>query len=159
MATDQTRTRLTEGLTGPLLELGLDLEAVDVTPAGRRRVVRVAIDRDGGVTLDDVAEATKLVSQHLDEGGPLSSVLGEQPYTLEVTSPGVDRPLTLPRHWRRNKGRLVKVTDRDGATVTGRVVGHDDAAAHLDVDGERRDLPYDAIADARVQIEFNRKEG
>ena len=69
MAIDQTRERLTEGLTDPLLELGLDLEAVEVTPAGRRRVVRVAIDQDGGVTLDDVAEATKLVSQLLDEGG------------------------------------------------------------------------------------------
>ncbi len=159
MATDQTRERLAEGLTGPLLELGLDVEAVEVTPAGRRRVVRVAIDRDGGVTLDDVAEATKLVSQHLDEGGPLSSVLGEHPYTLEVTSPGVDRPLTLPRHWRRNEGRLVTVTDRDGGTLTGRVMGHDDDAAHLDVDGERRRLSYDAIASARVQIEFNRKEG
>ena len=159
MAHDQTRDRLAEGLTAPLLELGLDLEAVEVTPAGRRRVVRVAIDRDGGVTLDDVAEATKLVSQHLDDGGPLADVLGEQAYTLEVTSPGVDRPLTLPRHWRRNEGRLVKVTGRDGSTVTGRVVGHDDAGCDLDVDGERRHLAYDAIASARVQIEFNRKEG
>lgn len=158
MANDQTRQRLTEGLTDPLLELGLDLEAVQVTPAGRRRVVRVAIDRDGGVTLDDVAEATKLVSQHLDEGGPLASVLGEMAYTLEVTSPGIDRPLTLPRHWRRNEGRLVKVTDHEGTTTTGRIVGHDDAGADLDVDGERRRVAYDAIASALVQIEFNRKE-
>jgi ribosome maturation factor RimP len=158
VANDQTRQRLTEGLTDPLLELGLDLEAVQVTPACRRRVVRVAIDRDGGVTLDDVAEATKLVSRHLDEGGPLASVLGEQPYTLEVTSPGVDRPLTLPRHWRRNEGRLVKVTDHDGATPTGRVVGHDATGADLDVDGERRRVAYDTVASALVQIEFNRKE-
>ncbi len=158
MAVDQTIQRLTEGLTDPLLGLGLDLEAVQVTPAGRRRVVRVAIDRDGGVTLDDVAEATKLVSQHLDEGGPLSRVLGEHPYTLEVTSPGVDRPLTLPRHWRRNEGRLVKVTDHDGATTEGRIVSHDDAGADLDVDGERHRVAYDTIASALVQIEFNRKE-
>ena len=158
MATEQTRQRLSEGLTGPLLELGLDLEAVQVTPAGRRRVVRVAVDRDGGITLDDVAEATKLVSQHLDEGGSLSGVLGEHPYTLEVTSPGVDRPLTLPRHWRRNEGRLVKVTDHEGATITGRIVGHDDVGADLDVDGERHRVAYESVTSALVQIEFNRKE-
>ena len=91
--------------------MGLDLEAVELTPAGRRRVLRVAVDKDGGVTLDDVAEATKEVSRLLDA----SDVMGEQPYTLEVTSPGIDRPLTLPRHWRRNAGRLVKVTTHDGA--------------------------------------------
>ena len=79
-------------------------------------------------------------------------------YTLEVTSPGIDRPLTLPRHWRRNEGRLVKVTDHEGASTTGRIVGHDDDGADLDVDGERRRVAYDAIASALVQIEFNRKE-
>ena len=158
MATDQTRQRLAEGLTAPLLELGLDLEAVEVTPAGRRRVVRVAIDRDGGVSMDDVADATKLVSRLLDEDRDMSGLLGEQAYTLEVTSPGVDRPLTLPRHWRRNEGRLVTVVDHDGGSTTGRIVGHDDAGADLDVDGDRRRMAYDAIASARVQIEFNRKE-
>lgn len=159
MATDQTRQRLAEGLTAPLLELGLDLEAVEVTPAGRRRVVRVAIDRDGGVTMDDVAEATKLVSRLLDEDRDMSGLLGEQAYTLEVTSPGVDRPLTLPRHWRRSEGRLVKVVDHDGGATTGRVVGHDDQGVDLEVDGQPRRVAYDEVASARVQIEFNRKEG
>lgn len=158
MATDQTRQRLAEGLTGPLLDLGLDLEAVEVTPAGRRRVVRIAIDRDGGVSMDDVAEATALVSRLLDEDRDMAGLLGEQAYTLEVTSPGVDRPLTLPRHWRRNKGRLVTVVDHDGGSTTGRIVSHDDSGAELDVDGTRHRLAYDAVASARVQIEFTRKE-
>ena len=92
MASDQTRARLVEELTPHLLEHGLDLEAVEVTPAGRRRVLRVAVDKDGGVTLDDVADATREVSRVLDA----TDTMGEQPYTLEVTSPGVDRPLTLP---------------------------------------------------------------
>ncbi len=158
MATDQTRERLVEVLTPPLLAMGLDLEAVELTPAGRRRVLRVAIDKDGGVSLDDVADATKEVSRLLDDPDTSGDVMGEQPYTLEVTSPGTDRPLTLPRHWRRNEGRLVKATTRDGRTVRGRVLSHDDDAAVLDVDGTQSRLAYADVASAKVELEFNRKE-
>jgi ribosome maturation factor RimP len=150
---DQTRDRLVEVLTGPLLAVGVDLEAVDVTPAGRRRVLRVAVDKDGGVTLDDVAEATREISRVVDS----SDVMGEQPYTLEVTSPGVDRPLTLPRHWRRNVGRLVKVTTTGGQSVTGRIVAQDDDQATLDVDGNHSSVSLAEVAKAYVQIEFNRQ--
>jgi ribosome maturation factor RimP len=152
VANDQTRERLVEELTRPLLGLGLDLEAVEVTPAGRRRVLKVAVDKDGGVTMDDVADATKEVSRLLDA----SDVMGEQPYTLEVTSPGVDRPLTLPRHWRRNLGRLVKVTTHDGETATGRITASDEQTATLDVAGESRSVPLTEVTKAYVQIEFNR---
>ena len=152
MAIDQTRERLVKELTEPLLGMGLDLEAVDLTPAGRRRVLRVAVDKDGGVTMDDVAEATKELSRLLDA----SDVMGEQPYTLEVTSPGTDRPLTLPRHWRRNLGRLVKVTTHEGETVTGRAVAQDDETATLEVDGAERTITLAEVARAHVQIEFNR---
>jgi ribosome maturation factor RimP len=153
VAIDETRERLVEELTAPLLKIGLDLEAVELTPAGRRRVLKVAVDKDGGVTLDDVAEATKEISRLLDD----SDVMGEQPYTLEVTSPGIDRPLTLPRHWRRNLGRLVKVTTVDGDTFTGRVEQHDEQAATLSVDGSDRPVPFTDVAKAFVQVEFNRK--
>jgi ribosome maturation factor RimP len=132
--------------------VGLDVEAIELTPAGRRRLLRVAVDKDGGVTMDDIADATKEVSRLLDD----SDVMGEQAYTLEVTSPGTDRPLTLPRHWRRNQGRLVKVTRRDGSTVTGRVVEAGEHAAVLDVDGEPTEVDFDQVAKAKVQIEFNR---
>jgi ribosome maturation factor RimP len=147
-------TRVESLVSGPLGELGLDVEAVEITPAGKRRVLRVAVDKDGGVDLDDVATATRALNNVLDE----SDVMGEQPYTLEVTSRGVDRPLTLPRHWRRNHDRLVKVTLTDGETVTGRIVGHDDDEATLLVDGAERAVPYASIAKALVQIEFNRKD-
>ena len=150
---DATRDRIEAELVDPLKEMGLDVEAVEVTPAGKRRVLRVAVDKDGGVTLDDVADATREVSRVLDD----SDVMGEMPYTLEVTSRGVDRPLTLPRHWRRNVDRLVKATLADGSEVTGRIVGSDETAATLDVDGERRDVAYADVAKALVQIEFNRK--
>jgi ribosome maturation factor RimP len=134
--------------------VGLDVEAVELTPAGRRRLLRVAVDKDGGVTLDDIADATKQVSRILDT----SDVMGEQPYTLEVTSPGTDRPLTLPRHWRRNEGRLVKVTLTDGRALTGRITSSDDRGAVLDVDDTLHELAYDDVSRAKVQIEFNRKE-
>jgi ribosome maturation factor RimP len=150
---DAVRDRIEEELGDPLRALALDIEAVEITPAGKRRIVRVAVDKDGGVTLDDVADATRAVSAVLDE----SDVLGEMPYTLEVTSRGVDRPLTLPRHWRRNADRLVKVTTADGVTVTGRISSSTDESATLDVDGTTREVPYADVARALVQVEFNRQ--
>lgn len=149
---DAAREQIETELTDPLSALGLDVEAVEITPAGKRRILRVAVDKDGGVTLDDVAEATREVSRVLDE----SDVMGEQPYTLEVTSRGVDRPLTLPRHWRRNTDRLVKVTLDDGEVLTGRIVGADEAGARLEVSGRQREIAYPGVRKALVQVELNR---
>lgn len=150
MSSDRTRD-LAETLTGPLAAAGLDVEAVELTQAGRRRLLRVAVDKDGGVTMDDIADATREVSRVLDA----TDVMGRQPYTLEVSSPGTDRPLVLARHWRRNRGRLVKATLADGSTLTGRVADSDDATVNLDVDGAVREVRLDTVAKARVQIEFN----
>ena len=154
MAMADTRDRLAEELTGPIGRLGLDLEAVDLTSAGKRRVLRVAIDKDGGVTMDDIADATREVSRVLDE----TDVMGQQAYTLEVSSPGVDRPLTLPRHWRRNTGRLVKVSLREGEPATGRIRGSDDAGVVLDVDGAERRLEYAEVKKAKIQVEFKKEK-
>jgi ribosome maturation factor RimP len=132
---------------------GLDLEGVEVSSAGRRRLVRVLVDKDGGVTLDEIAEATTVVSEQLDT----NEVMGDAPYTLEVTSPGVDRPLTLPRHWTRNVDRLVKVTPVDGAPYTGRIVSAGSDSAKVEVAGAAVDVRYDAVASARVEVEFNRR--
>ena len=140
-------------LVTPLAELGLDLEAVELTPAGSRRVLRIAVDQDGGVTMDDVAQATRQVSAALDDTG----VMGERPYTLEVTSRGVDRPLTLPRHWRRNAGRLVKVALDGGERLTGRITASDDDGATLEVSGSERRVDFASVTKALVQIEFNRR--
>jgi ribosome maturation factor RimP len=152
VAHEDTRDRLSSVLTSPLQAAGLDLEAVEITPAGKRRLVRVAVDKDGGVNLDDIADATKQVSRLLDD----SDVMGEQPYTLEVTSPGIDRPLSLPRHWRRNVSRLVKVTTTGNETLTGRIIEADDQRAVLDVKGVTRSIDLADVAKARVQVEFNR---
>jgi ribosome maturation factor RimP len=150
---DATRDRIEAELHDPLSAIGLDVEAVELTAAGRRRVLRVAVDKDGALTLDDVADATKEVSRVLDG----SDVMGEQAYTLEVTSRGVDRPLTLSRHWRRNADRLVQVSLVGGGEVIGRIGASDDASVVLHVDGEQQRLAYADIAKAKVQIEFNRK--
>jgi ribosome maturation factor RimP len=151
---DAAVTAVSTAVSGRLQELGLDLEAVELTPAGKRRVLRIAVDKDGGVTLDDVAAATRAINEVIDA----SEVMGEQPYTLEVTSRGVDRPLTEPRHWRRNRSRLVKVTLADGSALTGRIGETDEERVSLDVDGTARTVRLADVKKALVQIEFNRKD-
>ena len=152
---DATRDRIEAELGDPLRALGLDIEGVEITPAGKRRILRIAVDKDGGVTLDEVADATREVNRVLDE----SDVMGEMPYTLEVTSRGVDRPLTLPRHWRRNAGRLVKVTFEDGTSVTGRITDSAEEHATVEVSGAPREVVYAEVRKALVQVEFNRPKG
>jgi ribosome maturation factor RimP len=145
---------LLELLTQPLADRGIDLEDVEISSAGRRRVVRVLIDKDGGISLDDISDATSQVSAMLDD----SDVLGESPYTLEVTSPGVDRPLTLPRHWRRNLDRLVRVTPHHGAPFTGRIVSSDEAGATISAGSSQARVAFADVAKARIEIEFSRPE-
>lgn len=160
--TARTTDRLTELLTGPLQGLGLDLEAVDLTRAGKRSVLRVAVDKDGGVDLDDIAEATREISELLDA----SDAMGEAPYTLEVSSRGVDRPLTLPRHWRRNAGRLVEVALVDGEAdgkaegepILGRIREADETGAVIAVGDEDTRVEFDQVSRARIQIEFKRED-
>lgn len=155
--TDHTDTTSLENFLRPIVEqFGCDLEAADIAPAGRRRLLRVLVDRDGGINLDDVAEVTRAISKALDQERAADSLIGEGAYTLEVSSPGVDRPLTLPRHWRRNAGRLVAVTLTAGGKVTGRIKSASEEAAELDVDGKPRTIAYADVAKAKVQIEFNR---
>lgn len=161
------RVRLRTVIEPVVAAAGYDLEDLSVSRAGRRHVVRVIVDGDQGINLDAVADVSRAVSAALDaaeeSGGDI--VAGE--YQLEVSSPGVDRPLTLPRHWRRNVGRLVKVTTRAAlpgqrATqptdrqVTGRVVGADDERVVLDLDGERAEWTYAELGPGRVQVEFSR---
>ncbi len=134
---------------------GLDLEELEISPAGRRRRVSVVVDADGGVDLDRCAALSHAVSTVFDESG----VMGEAPYTLEVSSPGVSRPLTMPRHWRRSVGRLVRLGLVNGDDVVGRIEAADDTGVVVDVDGSSRQLAYDAIGAARVQVEFRRTEG
>jgi ribosome maturation factor RimP len=148
---------------------GYDLEDLVVTPAGRRSVVRVVVDRDAGVTLDDIAEVSRAVSDVLDAH---DDGMGRAPYVLEVTSPGVDRPLTEPRHWRRNIGRLVAVAAGPHGSleqVTGRVTAVDETGVTLAVEAkgkpgakkrppQARQVPWAQLGAGRVQVEFGRTD-
>jgi len=145
--------RLREVLEPVVATAGFDLEDVAVTPAGRRSVLRLVVDRDDGVSLDDVAEVSRAASAALDA----VDAMGASPYVLEVSSPGVDRPLEAPRHWRRAAGRLVRVTLRDGGSLAGRVRTADDEKVVLHVDGTERMLSYEEIVRGKVQIEFDRE--
>ncbi len=134
--------------------LGLDLEQVAVTTAGRRRLLRVVVDGDHGVSLDAVADVTRAVSAALDD----SDVMGGQPYVLEVSSPGVDRPLTEPKHWRRATSRLVKVSLVGGEELTGRVLSVSDDGVVLELaEAGERTLAFADVARAQVEVEFGRR--
>lgn len=131
--------------------LGIDVEAVELTGPGKHRVLRIAIDADGGVGIDTIASVSRDLSQALDA----TDVMGSLPYTLEVTSRGLDRPLELPRHWRRNAGRLVDVTLADDSQLTGRITLSDDQGVDLDVDGSMRRVVWNDITRALVRAELN----
>jgi ribosome maturation factor RimP len=135
---------------------GFYLEDVDLRSVGRRLVLRILVDTDTGVNLDDVAKASQTISTLLDENDPFD----DESYTLEVSSPGVDRPLTLPRHWVRNTGRLVLITLTNGTQVTGRVAGIDGDVVTLTIENKGRTSARDVlladITKAVVQIEFSR---
>ena len=154
---DPARTERVAAVLAPAVEsAGLELEDVELRTVGRRLVLRVLVDSDHGVTLDEVATASHAVAEALDT----TDVLGDEPYTLEVSSPGVDRPLTAPRHWRRNVGRLVAVVLTDGRETTGRLLSVSDDAAELEVNVKGRiSRTTVVLADVRravVQVEFSR---
>jgi ribosome maturation factor RimP len=154
-------SRLAALLEPDLRAAGVDLEDVEVVAAGKRRLVRVLVDKDDGITLDDVALVSQRVSGVLDESPDADAVLGAAAYVLEVSSPGVDRPLTAPRHWRRATGRLARVVLVDGGELVGRVTDSDDDGVRLapaDPTAQPRALRFDEIKSARVQVEFNRSE-
>jgi ribosome maturation factor RimP len=142
-----SQTRLRELVEPVVVAAGYDFEAVSVSKAGRRSVVRVVVDSDAGVDLDAVAEISRAVSTVLDKADPL----GEQPYVLEVTSPGVDRPLTEPRHWRRNVGRKVRIEEREG-----RIHEVTDDGVVIDVAGEVETISFADLPAGHIVLEFSR---
>lgn len=167
--TDPATSRLAGWIEPVVGSAGYDLEELVVTPAGRRSIVRVVVDRDEGVTLDDIADVSRAVSEVLDQN---DDGMGRTPYVLEVSSPGVDRPLTERRHWRRNTGRLVAVTVGPAGSadeVLGRITAVDDAGVTLAVEakgkpGARkrpptpRQVPWAELGSGRVQVEFGRAD-
>jgi ribosome maturation factor RimP len=157
-----TQSDRLRALLDPLVsEAGAELEDVKVTRTGRRRQLQVVVDSDDGLPLDLVADLSRGISEALDH----SAVMGDTPYVLEVTSPGLDRPLTEPRHFRRQLGRMIKARLADGDEVTARITGVDDDGIDVEVPGvkgrrpTRRRLAFPEIARARVEVEFRRPDG
>ncbi len=148
--------QIVELLTPILDQFGLELEAVEIIPAGKRQLLRIVVDGDGpegvGPLLDDIASASHAISAALDE----SPAAGAQAYTLEVSSRGVGRPLELARHWRRNVTRLVQVSTTAGEKITGRILSVADDAVLLDILGREHELAFAEVNKALVQVELNR---
>jgi ribosome maturation factor RimP len=151
------------GLLAPVVTAqGMDLEDIRVSAAGRRRLLRVVVDADGGVSLDDIAVVSRELSAALDA----ADAMGAAPYTLEVSSPGVDRPLTQPRHWRRNIGRRVVAplvagsagpagsAASAGEVLEGRIVAADEHVVTVDVAGHRSEYGYEELGPGKIVIEF-----
>jgi ribosome maturation factor RimP len=152
------KDQISELVTPALIQAGYFLEDVNIVTPGQHRIVTVIVDGESALNLDQVTVASKLVSELLDE----ASFMGETAFTLEVTSPGIDRPLTLPRHFTKNVTRLLKVVKNDGAVVTGRIASNTDSEVTLSVTEKKTTTDVVvAIADikrATVEIEFNRKD-
>ena len=150
--------QISELVTPALHQAGYFLEDINIVTPGQHRIVTVIVDGESALNLDQVTAASKLVSELLDE----ATFMGETPFTLEVTSPGIDRPLTLPRHFAKNVTRLLKVVKNDGEVVTGRITSHTDSDVLLTVVDKKAtsevSVAFADIKRATVEIEFNRKD-
>ncbi|MFF9512050.1 ribosome maturation factor RimP [Streptomyces sp. NPDC014724] len=156
-----TQSERLRGLLEPLVSAEqLDLEEIEVSRAGRRRVLRIVVDSDEGVELDACAQLSRAISEKLDE----TDAMGDDEYVLEVSSPGADRPLTERRHYVRATGRLAKLQLREGGELVARILAVDEEGLDLEVPGVKgrkptsRRVAFDEIAKARVEIEFSRKD-
>jgi len=152
------KDQLIELLTPAVLEAGFYLEDIHIATPGSHRIVTCIVDGDSSLNLDQVTSVSRLISELLD-GAPF---MGETPFTLEVTSPGVDRPLVLPRHFSKNHDRLLKVIRADGSEVLGRIASNTDESVTLTVvtkmESREEVIQLADIKRALVEIEFSRKD-
>ncbi len=152
------KDQIAELIAPALQQAGYFLEDINIVSPGNHRIVTVIVDGESALNLDQVTVASKLVSELMDE----AVFMGDTPFTLEVTSPGIDRPLTLPRHFAKNLTRLLKVTKTDGVVVSGRITSNSESDVTLSVveKKETKEVVI-ALADIKravVEIEFNRKD-
>ncbi len=138
---------------------GFFLEEVLLVSPGKHRIITCIVDGETSLNMDQVTAVSRAISELLDE----APFMGEAPFTLEVTSPGVDRPLTQPRHFAKNVDRLLKVARTDGEIVTGRITANTEADVTLLVTEKKESkeivIAFADIKRATVEIEFNRKDG
>ena len=140
------KEEISAAITPALSDLGFYLEDITITSAGRRSMLTVIVDGDTHLSLDQVTVATKAISEIVEN----IQSLGQAPFTLEVTSPGLDRPLTKPRHWRKNIDRLLKIVLLDGTEIKGRVKDATEISATVD----EQVVKFSDIKRATLEIEF-----
>jgi ribosome maturation factor RimP len=137
---------ISAAITPALEALGFYLEDVTIISAGRRSMLTIIVDGDTHLSLDQVTSATKAIGEIVES----VQSLGETPFTLEVTSPGLDRPLTKVRHWQKNINRLVKVVLLDGSEIKGRIIDVSEVSARVD----EKNINYSDIKRATLEVEF-----
>lgn len=145
-----------EALVRPVVEsAGLELWEVSFRGEGGRSVLRIIVDREGGVDLDTISEVSERVSRRLD-----LEDFGPRGYSLEVSSPGLERTLRTPRHFERSVGRQVKVKTLESVsgskTHEGALVSADAEAIVVASEGGELRVPYADIAHARTVFEWRR---
>ena len=149
--------KITELVQPAVESAGFFLEDVHVLSPGSHRIITCIVDGQTPLNLDQVTSVSRNISELLDT----ADFMGETAFTLEVTSPGVDRPLTLPRHWQKNLKRLVKVVYLDGSVVSGRISAVEESHVILieDIKGKSKEhtVAFADVKRATVEIEFNRK--
>lgn len=152
------KDQISELVTPAVSDQGFYLEDVHVATPGSHRIVTCIVDGDASLNLDQVTAVSRVISELLDE----AAFMGETPFTLEVTSPGVDRPLTQSRHFAKNIDRLLKIIKLDGSEVTGRILSNTDHDVTLSVTVKKQTseqtVSLSEIKRAVVEIEFNRKD-
>jgi ribosome maturation factor RimP len=150
---------ITELIEPAVTAQGFYLEEVQLVSPGKHRIVTCIVDGETSLNLDQVTAVSRAISELLDE----APIMGDTPFTLEVTSPGVDRPLTKPRHFAKNVDRLLKITKTDGEVITGRITSNTESEVVLIVVSKKETTEVTvAISDIKravVEIEFNRKDG
>lgn len=152
------KDQIAELVTPSIEAAGFFLEDINIVSPGNHRIVTCIVDGASALNLDQVTSASKIISELLDA----AVFMGETPFTLEVTSPGTDRPLTLPRHFAKNQSRLLKATLNDGSVTTGRITESSDLSVTLEVVEKKEttlvEIMLVDIKRAVVEIEFNRKD-
>lgn len=140
------KEEIAAAITPTIESLGFYLEDLNITSAGRRSMLTVIVDGDTHLTLDQVTSVTKAIGEIVEN----IQNLGQTPFTLEVTSPGIDRPLTKPRHWRKNIDRLVKVVLQDASEVNGRIKDSNQEGVKID----EQLIKFSDIKRATLEVEF-----
>ena len=140
------KEEIAAAITPTIESLGFYLEDLNITSAGKRSMLTVIVDGDTHLTLDQVTSVTKAIGEIVEN----IQSLGQTPFTLEVTSPGIDRPLTKPRHWKKNVDRLVKVVLQDTSEVKGRIKDSNQETATID----DKLIKFAEVKRATLEVEF-----